>query len=136
MAGDTVLEREIEKKATDWAKRNGWWSRKFTSPAHRSSPDRIFAKRGVVVFVEFKRAGQKPTPLQAHEHVVMRGFGLLVFVIDSVEGLKDLLSLYDSEGWPPAEALSDAAFRKLAATRMEYAQAIAQAEVALAEWDA
>ena len=94
MTGD-ILERDIEKRCADWAKRNGWWTRKFTSPAHRSSPDRIFAKAGVVLFVEFKRAGQKPTPKQAHEHKEMWAYGMNVFVIDTQPDLQALLNKWD-----------------------------------------
>lgn len=95
MSEEFLLEKDVEKRAADWAKRNGWWTRKFTSPAHRSSPDRIFAKGGVVVFIEFKRLGQKPTPKQLHEHEIMRSFGLTVFVSDSVEHAKRVLLMFD-----------------------------------------
>jgi hypothetical protein len=81
-----VLEREIESHSATKARKAGWWSGKFTSPAHRSRPDRIFGKRGRVFFVEFKRTGESPTPLQLEEHTAMRAAGLTVYVCDSRKG--------------------------------------------------
>jgi hypothetical protein len=81
-----VLERDVESWAKVQARKAGWWCRKFTSPAHRSSPDDIFAKRGRVFFVEFKRTGESPTELQLEEHAAMRAAGLTVYVCDSRKG--------------------------------------------------
>ena len=61
------LEKKLEKRCTDVAKANGWLSRKFSSPANRGVPDRIFIKDGDVVFIEFKAPGNEPTKLQDHE---------------------------------------------------------------------
>ena len=61
------LEKKLEKRCTDVAKANGWWSRKFSSPSNRGVPDRIFLKEGIVVFVEFKAPGNAPPVLQRHE---------------------------------------------------------------------
>ena len=49
-----MLEKDIEKKVCDEAKKLGWLTYKFSSPAHRGVPDRIFIKDGEVVFIEFK----------------------------------------------------------------------------------
>jgi len=81
-----MLEREIESWAAGYAREQGWWRRKFASPAHRSSPDRIFAKDGRIFFVEFKRTGEHPTPLQLKEHEAMQAAGMTVYVCDSRKG--------------------------------------------------
>ena len=81
-----MIEKDIESWAKVYARKAGWWARKFTSPAHRSSPDDIFAKNGRVFFVEFKRTGEHPTPLQLEEHKAMRAAGLTVYVCDSRRG--------------------------------------------------
>ena len=62
-----MLEREIEKKIAAWAKRNGVYTRKFTSPSHRGVPDRIFIANGETLFLELKVEGKKPTKLQLKE---------------------------------------------------------------------
>lgn len=78
-----MRERNIERACCALAEKQGWWQRKFKSPGKRSAPDRIFAKEGVVFFVEFKAPGKKATPLQAQEHLKMRAAGLRVYVCDN-----------------------------------------------------
>jgi len=59
------LEREIEAKVVQYAKSRGCLVYKFSSPSHRGVADRIIiAPHGVVGFLELKRTGEKPTPLQ------------------------------------------------------------------------
>lgn len=87
-----MLERTIEKHVGDYAKSKGWLTYKWVSPGHISVPDRIFISPiGKVVFVEFKRLGKLPTPMQVREHTRMRDHGCLVYVIDSVEAGKGVI---------------------------------------------
>lgn len=81
------LEKDIEKKVCDYAKSLGILCYKFTSPARRSVPDRLFimpAGKGVF-FIEFKRNGCVPTDAQAVEIEKIRKQGTMVFVVDNVE---------------------------------------------------
>lgn len=135
---EQLLERELEKKCKDWARSRGWWARKFTSPAHRSSPDDIFAKGGVVLFVEFKRAGKQPTPLQQHEHEVMRSFGLTVQVIDTVFDFHRLLTASDTAqtlplDWNRAAKVGRSVVANLAEVARHSAQDLAIP--VLGDWD-
>ncbi len=77
-----MLEKEIEQKVRNYARKKGWWVRKFTAPGRKAVPDRIFAKGGTVIFMEFKAPGKKPTKLQEIEHELMRQAGLQVEVVD------------------------------------------------------
>lgn len=80
------LEKDIERKVCEYAKSLGCLAYKFTSPARRSVPDRLFILphgKGVF-FVEFKRRGQKPTESQMVEIAKIRAQGTRVFVIDNV----------------------------------------------------
>ncbi len=80
------LEKEIEKKVVTFAKSKGILVYKFTSPARRSVPDRLFITvTGKVFFAEIKRKGHKPTPAQAVEIDKIRAQGVEVFVIDDAE---------------------------------------------------
>lgn len=88
-----IRERDIEAKAVKLAKDNGWLTYKFVSPSQRGVPDRIFIKDGIVVFIEFKAPGKKPTALQAATIKKMQAQGCEVHVCDSVEGAVDALSL-------------------------------------------
>lgn len=80
-----VRERVTENRCKAWAKRRGWWVRKFKSPGRRSAPDDIFAFAGRVVFWEFKASGEVPTELQLQEHEEMRAAGLTVRWTDNFE---------------------------------------------------
>lgn len=86
------LEKEIEAKVVAHAKALGCYVRKFTSPAHRSVPDRMFiTPNGIVFFMELKRLGQKPTPGQVVEIERIRKMGVKVFVCDCVEDGKNVV---------------------------------------------
>lgn len=91
MAG---LEKKLEKRCTDVAKAHGWWSRKFSSPANRGVPDRIYIKDGNVVFIEFKAPGKKPTPLQAHEIELIKQHGGNAVWIDNIDTFKQRLGIH------------------------------------------
>jgi len=85
MKNSNPLERDIEKRVVAHAKSLGMLCYKFTSPACRSVPDRMFiTKEGVVFFIEFKRLGQKPTSAQEVEIAKIRAQGVKVFVVDNV----------------------------------------------------
>jgi hypothetical protein len=81
-----MLEKQIEAKVCDYAKTQNVLIYKFTSPSRMAVPDRMFVRPdGVIFFIEFKRAGQKPTPAQDREHNRLRGHKVNVFVVDNVE---------------------------------------------------
>lgn len=92
MKNPNPLEKEIEKKVCDYAKSLGFLCYKFTSPARRSVPDRLFiSPKGVVFFIEFKMLGKKPTPSQQVEIEKIRQTGVAVYVIDSIVGGKEVV---------------------------------------------
>ena len=81
-----TLERDVERALIARVKRLGGMCEKFTSPGRRSVPDRLITlPGGVVVFVEVKRPGAKPTVLQERDHQRRRDMGCDVRVIDSIE---------------------------------------------------
>lgn len=86
-----MIERTIENKVKKYAKDNGWWVRKFVSPAHSGSPDDIFIKNGKVLFIEFKATGEKPRKLQVEIIKQMTDHGATVHVVDSIEQGKGVL---------------------------------------------
>ena len=87
------LEKKLEKRCTDVAKANGWWSRKFSSPANRGVPDRVFLKDGDVVWIEFKAPGNTPTPLQDHELALIKKHGGNATWVDNVDDFKQILAI-------------------------------------------
>lgn len=89
-----MLEKQIEQRVCDYAKGKGWLVYKFTSPNRAAVPDRLFiAPGGRVIFIEFKREGQKPTAPQAREHERLRAQGVQVYVIDNVVDGKAVVDL-------------------------------------------
>jgi hypothetical protein len=89
-----VLEKKIEQKGSEYARKKGVLHLKFTSPARAAVPDRLLLApvpeflRPLVAqyvrFVEYKRTGQTPTPAQTREHLRLRGLGFQVDVVDNV----------------------------------------------------
>ena len=95
------LESVVERKVCRYGNSIGITSQKFTSPNRRSVPDRIFfLGNGIVKFIEFKRAGEKPTDAQQREHERLRNMGYEVHVVDNVEDGELLLDhwLYERAG--------------------------------------
>lgn len=102
MKNTNPLEKDIEKRVCDYAKKLGCLVYKFTSPSRRSVPDRMFiTKEGTVFYIEFKRRGEKPTAGQQVEIEKIRATGVPVYVVDDVglgkqivESQSDVLSEY------------------------------------------
>lgn len=86
-----MLERTLEKYLVAKCKERGIYERKFVSPQCRNVPDRILINHGVVVFVELKAPGKRPTPAQSREHTRLVNAGGLVIVADSKEEIDHLI---------------------------------------------
>lgn len=83
-----MLESAIERAFVARVKSLGGMAEKFTSPGRRSVPDRIVTlPGGVIIFVELKRPGGKPTVAQLRDHERRRALGCDVRVIDSLEAV-------------------------------------------------
>lgn len=70
-----MTESQLERKVVEWCRDEGILTYKFSSPAHRGVPDRIFLYAGRIMFLEFKQAGKKPTALQMRELSLLRSVG-------------------------------------------------------------
>lgn len=57
-------ESSIEGKLRDAVKAKGGMAFKFVSPSKRGVPDRLIVLNGKVSFLELKRKGKEPEPLQ------------------------------------------------------------------------
>lgn len=81
-----MLEKDVEAALVKRVKLLGGTCEKFVSPGRRSVPDRLVTlPGGVIVFVEVKAPGKKPTPLQERDHAARRALGCRVVVIDTME---------------------------------------------------
>lgn len=79
------LESYIERNSVKYAEKKGWLYFKVTSPTKRALPDRFFARKGEIVFVEFKRFGEKARKQQEKRIKELRDHGVTVHIIDTVE---------------------------------------------------
>lgn len=96
-----MLEKEIEAKGTEHARKVGVLHLKFTSPARAAVPDRLLLApvpeflrpliAQYVRFVEYKRTGEKPTGPQMREHARLRAMGFQVDVVDDVSNAKRVI---------------------------------------------
>jgi hypothetical protein len=89
------LEKTQERNANKHCKRLGIAQYKFTSPGHSGVPDRLYiARPNRFLFIEWKRPGKEPTPLQYHEISVLLKLGVSATWTDSaVEGRRLLEAL-------------------------------------------
>ena len=81
-----MRESQLEQKLVSHITKLGGIAYKFSSPNRRSVPDRLCVMpNGRAFFVELKAQGKAPTPLQLHEHELLRSLGHTVLVIDNLE---------------------------------------------------
>lgn len=81
-----MRESVIEKTLCDRVKVLGGQCEKFASLNKRSVPDRLVTlPGGIIIFVEVKAPGERPTRLQQRDHAKRRLLGCDVRVIDNRE---------------------------------------------------
>ena len=85
---ESVVEKYLKKRC----EAEGFLCYKFTSPGTDGVPDRVLIGHGMTVFVELKAPGEKPRKLQIHTFEEMRKHGATVYVVDTKEGVNELLS--------------------------------------------
>lgn len=87
-----MLEKEIEKAFVDKVKKLGGLCLKFTSPSMTGIPDRIvLLPGGKIGFVEVKRPGERPRPIQRKRIKQLRNLGFKAYVLDSKEKIDDIV---------------------------------------------
>lgn len=93
-------ERDIEKYLVDRVKELGGECRKVVWQGRKGAPDRLvmlpLAKDGAhwvipTIWIELKAPGEKCKPHQIREHERMRAMGQRVEVVDSFEGVDEVL---------------------------------------------
>lgn len=91
-----ILEKDLERKFVNAIKKIGGLTYKFVSPGNAGVPDRIVIYKGDVVFVELKRPGEEPRPLQKAVFDQMSANGAYIYIIDSEEDIKVFVEQYEN----------------------------------------
>lgn len=87
-----MREKTLERKLVEAVKSMGGIAPKFVSPGFDGMPDRlVLLPMGRIAFVEVKRHGEKPRPLQESRHGMLRRIGFKVFVLDDVARIQQIL---------------------------------------------
>lgn len=88
-----VRELGGEVRKVKWIGRTGAPDRLVMMPTRfkRESGD-VLVFEGATIWVELKAPGQKAKPHQLREHERMRRMGQSVVVIDTIEGVEELLA--------------------------------------------
>ena len=94
------LEKSVENRLKTACRRRGAMAYKFVSPGRRGVPDRLIVMPGGrCVFVELKKAGETPDPLQVEEIKKLRKLGAEVYVAAGAAEVADLVKrLFTQEG--------------------------------------
>ncbi len=89
--GVFMLEKEIERALVKEVKKLGGLCLKFNSLSMTGIPDRIvLLSGGRLAFVELKRKGKNPRPLQLKRIKDLKNLGFKCFIIDDLTGVKKL----------------------------------------------
>lgn len=94
-----MRERDIEKKLTKAVKDQGGMCPKLISPGMDGMPDRlVLMPQARIGFVEVKRPGARPRPLQERRHAQLRSLGFLVLVLDDPEKIPEIVKEIQESG--------------------------------------
>ena len=88
-----MREREVEQALIRQVRKAGGLCLKFVSPGWDGAPDRLcLFLGGRMAFVEVKRPGAKPRPLQDRRAEQLRSMGFPVYVLDRKEQIPEVLA--------------------------------------------
>ena len=88
-----MLEKYIEQRLVTEVKKIGGMALKFVSPGFDGVPDRlILLPNGKLAFVELKAPGKTLRPLQEKRKRQLESLGFLVFCVDDIKQIKQILN--------------------------------------------
>jgi Holliday junction resolvase len=77
-----MTEQAIQAKIIKRLEAEGWYVVKLIQTNKPGIPDLVATKPNEVLWVEVKRPGQKPSPVQEYRHNELRGLGFPVEVLE------------------------------------------------------
>jgi hypothetical protein len=95
----SLRERDLERRFVKAVKDQGGMCPKLISPGMDGMPDRmVLLPMARIGFVEVKRPGAKPRPLQERRHNQLRDLGFLVLVLDDPEKIPEIIKEIQEHG--------------------------------------
>jgi len=88
-----MRESTIEQAVCAYAKAKGCLSLRLSGQNQRGQPDRMFLYHGLVLFIEFKAPGKRPTALQARWLDRLTEHAFVATSCDNIEAGKRLIDL-------------------------------------------
>ena len=86
-------EAKFEKRLIDHAAKFGWWTKKLVAADRTGDPDRLFLRKGRVVFLELKDKDERPERKQLRRMDDIRKHGGDVHWTDNFEAACDILDI-------------------------------------------
>ena len=87
-----MREKTVEQKLVSEVKKAGGICPKWVAPGFDGVPDRIaMFPGGRIAFVEVKAPGEKPRPVQAARHELLRRLGFRVYILDEIEKIGGMI---------------------------------------------
>lgn len=86
-----MRESHIEKTCKKLAEAEGYNVRKIKFIAQSGCPDRIFFKRNILFWVEFKNETGIISPIQKYQFNLLVDSGQRIFLVDSIEQFNKIL---------------------------------------------
>jgi Holliday junction resolvase len=83
---ESFIQRQIIVKLESW----GWMVVKLIQTNTNGIPDLMAIRNGKTVFIEVKRDGEQPAPLQKHRLNQINDKGILAFWADNAEDINFL----------------------------------------------
>lgn len=83
-----MLESNIQAKGARELRKAGWIVDKSVGHSHNGWPDMQCYRDGITIFIEWKKPGKKPDPLQWYWIKKLRKAGFQAYVIDDWNDLK------------------------------------------------
>ena len=87
----------VQKPTVAYAKRLGWLAWKMKIEGRNGCPDYALMRRGVILWVEFKRPGGVLSAQQKLRHAELRAQGFAVHVIDNPDAGRALLDSFEED---------------------------------------
>jgi hypothetical protein len=84
-----MLESQLQRAIIQKLTAEGWLVIKLIKTNTNGIPDLLCHRQGRTAYIEVKRPGYKPTPLQSYRHQQLQDQGISVFIIDNINQLND-----------------------------------------------